>query len=486
MAQIVLVGAGGTGLSSLGFLLTKLGYNNIIGIDNTPGQISQQLESVGVHMIYGHGTYEVQHDDIIIYSDACPTAPEVLAATRLYQTQNRNSHTHVQPPYSYFAFLGEISKHFSTIAVAGTHGKSTTTALLTYTLSQIDPDFGLGILGALVPQLDNMNYWVNPQHLTDIQTIFHHIFTGDRKTRNESLRKKYRFAIEADEFNKHFLYLDVDQAIILNVELDHSDIYASEDIYMDTFIDFISRVKQNVYMLSGEKGIGEITSRCAKIPHLHDKPFLINSTGNNAISLGHLFGVHNQKNALLVQMLCTQYSLQLDAIQSSFDTFTWLRRRMEFLTTTPSWALLYTDYGHHPSELEAVYQAMRSKYPDAKLHLIFQPHQARRILQFRDVFAETVRKRDSRTLYSLYTAREDINELLHSFPSQYITADITTEQLGNTFAESCNGTYTSDFMAVTDEICRYGTGDIVCLCSAGNLDFQIRWRLAKKNNKSIL
>jgi UDP-N-acetylmuramate--alanine ligase len=480
MAHIVLIGAGWTGLSSLGFLLTQLGYTNIIGIDSTPWQISQQLETAGVHMIYGHGHYVIQADDIVIYSDACPRAPEVIAAQELYAAQDRNSRTHVQPPYSYFAFLGEISKHFTTIAVAGTHGKSTTTALLTYTLSQTDPLFWLGILGALVPQLNNTNYWIDTRHLTDIQKIFHHIFTGERKHRDESLRKKYRFAIEADEFNRHFLSLDVDHAIILNAELDHSDIYANEEIYMETFLQFISRVKQKVYMLSGEKGIEEIVARCAKKPHLYAKIFLVNSESSVDISLGHLFGVHNIKNALLAYTLCTQANITSEKILQAYTTFTWLRRRMEFLQKTPNGAFLYTDYGHHPSELAAVYQAMRGKYPNHRLHLIFQPHQARRVLQFREPFVETVRARDSRTLYSLYTARENIAELLIEFPSSHITSDATIDQIGETFANSCNALYTKDFDFIKNTINQYGPDDLICICSAWNLDFQIRWWLEEK------
>lgn len=207
--HIVLVGAGGTGLSSVGFLFTDLGYTNIIGIDSSRGQITQKLEEAGVQMYYEHGVYHVQPGDVVIYSDACPRAPEVLAAYEHHQAGIK----HAQLPYSYFSFLGEVSKYFETIAIAGTHGKSSTTALLTYTLSHIDPDFGLGILGALVPQLEGKNYWMNTQRadiVNDISCIFSYILSGKNTARDETLRKKYRFVIEADEYNRHFLLLDVD------------------------------------------------------------------------------------------------------------------------------------------------------------------------------------------------------------------------------------------------------------------------------------
>lgn len=91
---------------------------------------------------------------MVIYSDACPTAPEVQQARDIHTTGAK----HAQLPYRYFQFLGEVSKYFQTIAIAGTHGKSTTTALLTNTMKEIDASFALGILGALVPQLDQKNY----------------------------------------------------------------------------------------------------------------------------------------------------------------------------------------------------------------------------------------------------------------------------------------------------------------------------------------
>jgi UDP-N-acetylmuramate--alanine ligase len=101
-----------------------------------------------------------------------------------------------------------------------------------------------------VPQLDQKNYRANSRLLPDLKKIFAYILTGSQTGRDESLRKKYRFAIEADEFNKHFLYLDTDYAIILNAELDHSDIYENEKIYLEAFTQFINKVKKTTYALS--------------------------------------------------------------------------------------------------------------------------------------------------------------------------------------------------------------------------------------------
>ncbi len=472
--NIVLVWAGGTGLSSLGFLLSDLWYTNIIGIDNSQSQITAWLEKVGVQMIFGHGTYEVQAGDVVIYSDACPTAPEVLSAKTIHATWVKGA----QLPYSYFQFLGEISKYFETIAIAGTHGKSTTTALMTYTMSQCDPVFGLGILWALVPQLDEKNYWTNLQNPTikqDLQAIFTRILTGKIVGWDESLRKKYRFAIEADEFNKHFLYLDVDHAIILNAELDHGEIYGSKEEYLATYVQFIEKVKGNVFALTGEVGIDYLTSQCPKIQCIEKK----------SIELPYIFGDHNQKNASLILALLEKIAgTDIQNTDSTKDIttiivekmawFKWLRRRMELLKETNNGSLIYSDYGHHPTEINAVYHAMREKYPTKKLVAIFQPHQARRVLQFRDEFASTMQQFNEVMIYNIYIARETFSELIQDYTIAKDANISSVAQLWEMFATACHGTYSESFDDIITRLNTLAPDEVGCVFTAGNLDYQIR------------
>lgn len=133
----------------------------------------------------------------------------------------------------------------------------------------------------------------NPTIKQDLQAIFTRILTGKIVGWDETLRKKYRFAIEADEFNKHFLYLDVDHAIILNAELDHGEIYSSKEEYLTTYVQFIQKVKDNVFALTDEIGISDLKSQCTKIQCIEKKN----------INLPYIFGDHNQKNASLILAL---------------------------------------------------------------------------------------------------------------------------------------------------------------------------------------
>lgn len=461
--NIVLIWAWWTWISSLWFLFTQLWYKNIIWVDSTESQITKALQENGVTITLGHGIYQVQAWDLVIYSDAAPQAPEVLQARERVQQEIKWA----RPPLSYFQFLWEISKQFETISIAGTHGKSTTTAMLTYTMSQSNSKFWLWILGALVPQLNNTNYRLNPLLKEDISQIFSFILTGNYKQRDEWLRKKYRFVIEADEFNRHFLYLDTDYAIILNAELDHSDIYPNEQVYMDTFIEFTHKVKKETFVLPWEKWIEYI------IKHW---PSNITPISRESIDLPYVFGDHVQKNASLNNALLQQIWVK----NYNLWDFKWLRRRMELLKTYDNNWLLYTDYGHHPTEIKAVLDAFRERFPTKKLVAIFQPHQARRVLEFRQDFASTMQWFDEAIIYDIYTAREDLAELLQIFPTKEEYTISSVDELGTHFAKDSKAIYTKDFNTIISRIENITWDEVICIFTAGNLDFKIRNYLTGK------
>ncbi len=503
--NIVLVGAWWTGISSLGFLLSNLGYENIVCIDANSSQITQALKDSGLQVIIGHWSYEVKPWDVVIYSDACPNAPEVEQAKAIHAKDIKNA----QLPYSYFQFLWEISKFFETIAVAGTHGKSTTSALLTYTMKEVDPKFALGILWALVPQLDQKNYWarlwsknlwkenikddvyteniglqntklanVYTDEITeDIKKIFSYILFGKNIEWDESLRKKYRFVIEADEFNRHFLYLDVDYAIVLNAELDHSDIYPSEQIYLDTFVQFINKVKKETFALSGEIGMKYLKEQCPQI----------NLIEKQKIDLPYVFGDHNQKNASLILALLETISKKektefwKQEFLSAMEWFRWLWRRIELLAELRNNSLLYSDYWHHPTEIKAVYEAMRTNYPEKKLTAIFQPHQARRVLQFWEEFTNVMKQFDEVIIYDIYVARENIEILLQEYaiPDRQWTQTPSVDELWDLFAQKSNGRYSKDSQEIIDRIQNTKWNEVICLFTAWNLDYTIRNKFSK-------
>ncbi|USN56488.1 MAG: hypothetical protein H6766_05600 [Candidatus Peribacteria bacterium] len=154
--NIVIVGVGGTGLSAIAGILHDLGYQNIVGINDHESQITQTLSDKGIDIIIGHGNYEVQPDDFVIYSDiqAIYDGPEVQQSLA-YQAQE-TKHYHV--PMTYNQFIAELSKHFRTMAVTGTNGKSSTTALAITAGITGSAQCALGVVGAMLPDHDQQNY----------------------------------------------------------------------------------------------------------------------------------------------------------------------------------------------------------------------------------------------------------------------------------------------------------------------------------------
>ena len=141
---------------------------------------------------------------------------------------------------NYFSFLGEISKYFVTWGITGTNGKSSTTAMAVTAANTHLPSFGLGLLGALVPDLGNKSYAINQEYKTAIHEIFEYILTGKGRV-NPDYIKKYCFIVEACEYRRHFLALDTWLVSISSLELDHTDFFADWESYRDAFVHFVDR-----------------------------------------------------------------------------------------------------------------------------------------------------------------------------------------------------------------------------------------------------
>lgn len=514
--NIVFVGAGGTGVSSLVLLFHTLGMNNIIAIDSTAGELTKKLEKAGIRVIIGHNQYTVQDQDIIIYSDAADKSPEVLAAHKKTLKNPRK----VLPPLSLFQFLGEISKYMQTISVAGTHGKSTTTALTATTLAKHHSQFGLGIVGAPVKQRWHHNFIINDKYKWDIKAIIEYILFPKSPTISHII-KKYLFVVEADEYNHHFLHLDSDYSIITNIELDHADVYHTFKNYLQTFEKFAHKVRQNIFILASSPGIAQFLS--SKAWNLES----IIWVDEMSFNFTYLLGTHNHINASLA-FACSQYLIQKyhhskditalwtqwmgnnksypesphDIIET-ISNFQGLRRRGELLWYNTYHIPIITDYGHHPTELKSTLQALHKKYPQQKITCIFQPHQARRVMEFRKPFTDTLQTCDNLIIYDIYAARENFWDLKGQFPTTHQTSSNITsnknninsqntspektqtptqidfsslnsfDDLGELFAQSSWWMYTTNFYDIQNTLDNTTEG-VIIIFTAGNLDWEVR------------
>lgn len=433
-------------MSGIAGMFLDCGYTNIIWVDTAVSQLTQNLEKRWIPITYGHGKITIHPGDAVIYSAAAVDSPEVKQAKEIASSYSKGMLV-----ANYFEFLGEISKYFVSIGIAGTNGKSSTTALMIHAASKSLPDCAGWILGALVPSLWNQSYYINPTHKSFIANVLHHICTG--KWLDTTQLKKYLFIIEACEYRRHFLHLDLDYTIITNIELDHTDYYKDEADYIDAFTSLIDRTKRKVFVAD------DITVRS------DDKVQKIKTQSQN---ISHLSN-HNDTNGSLVQACLETVKPNTIDRKTARSNFAGLRRRMEYLgevNTNP----IYTDYAHMASSIDAIYQLMRFKHPDKKLVCIFQPHQAQRVLQDRDHFTSVMKQFDQAYIYDMYTARENLEELTQKFSKK---ANNVTE-LWQLFAAQCNAPYYTSIKQLQSIITTTAQDSIIILCTAGDADFQLR------------
>lgn len=285
--KIVLVGAGGSGISNIAHLLYDLGYANLLAIDSAESQQTQALAKKGIPLIIGHGQYQIQPDDLVIYSEATVNSPEIQSAFELKLTQQQPLKI-----WNYFQFLGEISKYFRTVGFAGTNGKSSSTALAIYTARQLIPELGLGIIGALVPDFDNKSYYFNQEKKSEFRQLFDAIFSG-KKIPYELIKKRY-FFIEACEYKRHFLNLDLEYLLVTNIELDHTDYFTDSADYTSAYVQMLQKTHEKALILPNlnEEKI-QTDPKTTVIPISHWK-------------LDHIRGPHTDQNASLVAGLLQQ------------------------------------------------------------------------------------------------------------------------------------------------------------------------------------
>ncbi len=452
-------------MSWIAGILHDLWYTNIVCIDANQSELTDKLKAKWLPVIIGHGKHKIQLWDIVIYSEATAESEEVLEARKIMKANKK-----VMVILNYFQFLGEISKYFTTVGFTGTNGKSSSTALAIHTAKKLVPDFGLGILWALVQWFDTQSYVINNKHKNEIKTIFDYILTGKQSSEIfwNDLIKSLFFFVEACEYKRHFLYLDIDYAIITSLELDHTDYYQDMKDYLSAFETFISKVKYKVF-------IPKWLSLLDKKKQSNQK---IQEVSTKKIAFTHIRGKHNDVNGSLVTDLISTISKQTKTkIHEIMKGFGGLRRRMEYLGKNAQGAKIFTDYGHMASSIEFGYLALHQKFPNKKIFGIFQPHQINRIVTWRNDFIHATKLYDKITIYDIYAARENLEELTKKIPA---LKNITTlKSLGNKFAKACGWLYRDDFATITKDIESTTKDTIIVIYSAGDIDYTLRNYLGK-------
>ena len=379
--NVYFIGIGGIGMSALARYFQNIG-KNVSGYDKTPTTLTDELIAGGMNIHFEDNIglipeeYYVENT-LVIITPAVPISHSEwnYFLEREYVVKKRAE------------VLGLITKDTFCFAVAGTHGKTTTSSILGHILYESGADV-TAFLGGIVE-----NYNSN--------------LIGNGKTVT---------VVEADEFDRSFLHLHPNIACVTSMDADHLDIYGDSDAIEATFREFADKVEDKTKMfvpkglpLEGlTTGINEEATFKAQNIRIENGYYVFDvqtpSETIKDIQFG-LPGRHNLMNALMALAMAKTYGSPTESIAKALASFKGVQRRFSYQIKTKD--LVYIDdYAHHPAEINAVHQAVSELYPNQKVLAIFQPHLFSRTKDFADDFAKSLSQFDEIILLDIYPARE--------------------------------------------------------------------------------
>ena len=394
--KIHFMGIGGISMSGLAEILLDRGFT-ICGSDRAPSAITKHLEARGVHIAYGQCAQNITDDiDAVVYTAAIhPDNPEFAEAVRKGI-----------PMLDRAELLGQMMSHYkNSVAVAGTHGKTTTTSMLTHIFLQAKTDPTISVGGIL-------------------KAIHGNIRIG----RSEN------FITEACEYTNSFLKFNPKIEVILNIEEDHLDFFKDIDDIRHSFKAFAEKLPDDgTLIINGEiDNINEITEnlKCRVITYgledcfeYHAKNITFNELGAGRFDLYHndsfidhielsVTGLHNVSNALSAVATAEALQLPFEAVKSGLKAFDGTDRRFEYKGEFNGVTVI-DDYAHHPTEIAATLTAAKN-YPHKDIWCVFQPHTYTRTKALLHEFAEALSLADKVVLADIFAARENDPGDIHS------------------------------------------------------------------------
>ncbi|RPD91674.1 UDP-N-acetylmuramate--L-alanine ligase [Aureibaculum marinum] len=378
--NIYFIGIGGIGMSALARYF-KANNFFVSGYDKTPSLVTNGLEELGVAIHFNDEVEAIpeqifdKEKTLIVYTPAIPKGHTE------YNYFKDNGYT----IYKRSEVLGAITKNTFCFAVAGTHGKTTTSTILGHILHEANLN-ATSFLGGIA-----VNYNSNL------------ILGGDKIS-----------VVEADEFDRSFLRLSPNVACITSMDADHLDIYGEAEALTESFKDFASLVSDKLFVKKGlpikgiTYGIEEGADYDAKNIRVENGSYVFDIQTpfefykNIEINIP---GRHNVLNTVVALAMANSYGVSLTTIAKALKSFKGIHRRFNYKIKTEHLVLI-DDYAHHPTEINAVADAVKELFPSDKVLAIFQPHLFSRTRDFSDNFAKSLSKFDELILLDIYPARE--------------------------------------------------------------------------------
>ncbi|MFC4263432.1 UDP-N-acetylmuramate--L-alanine ligase [Ferruginibacter yonginensis] len=402
ISSIYFAGIGGIGMSALARYFNQKGIK-VSGYDKTPTPLTDLLVSEGIHIHFIDDVNLIDKNvDVVVYTPAIPANHTEL---NFYKNNN-------YPLLKRSDVLGLLTKDTFNICVAGTHGKTTTSAMIAHILK--DSGFGCNaFLGGIAANY-NTNFWGGDSNVT---------------------------VVEADEYDRSFLKLFADIAIITAMDADHLDIYGTEENMQNAFISFVNQIKANGTLIIKDnlQRIDEFKATTTLTYTAFNEKASVHVSNLKVVNGSYLFdvvindyiikdvllnmgGKHNIENVTAAITVAFLLKVDEQKIKSAVANFKGVKRRFEYIIKSDD-VVMIDDYAHHPEELRALINGAKELYPNKKCTVVFQPHLFSRTNDLAEGFAEVLSMADETILLPIYPARE--------LPMPGVTSELILNKMTN-------------------------------------------------------
>jgi len=370
--NIYILGVGGSGMSSIAKFLKQKG-DNVIGYDQRKSYVTNLLNQDGIKVVHTLDEITYKPDNVYIYSSAIPIESERFEA--FYDKENVLS----RPEY-----LKILSEHHKIIGITGTHGKTSTTALLSH-----------------IFHFNNLNVSYLYGGITTFNGIGGHYGDTDQP-----------LILETDEAFNTFEKIKISDLLVLNVDSDHLDYFKNLQNYKDAFYKVMKNVTDNLVVNNDDQNIKSMKELKNPISYGTDisADFRVQSPGNfiyenNKYEIkSDIIGDHFKSNMLGAIILALLNGIEIKDSLNAIESFGGVKRRIELIGITNG-VSIYDDYGHHPTEMEATITALKQQ-SENKLYVVFQPHRYTRTKEYFNLFKDSLELADYAIVTDIYPAGE--------------------------------------------------------------------------------
>lgn len=439
IGKIYFIGIGGIGMSALARYFAFHG-KKVSGYDRTETPLTKQLESEGIKVVHQDDESLAPEDaQMVVYTPAIPAEHPQL---KYYLNNN-------YPVLKRSEVLGMITQSSFNICVAGTHGKTTISTMIAHILR--DTGYGCNAFLGGISANYNSNFWSSERNMC---------------------------VIEADEYDRSFLKLSPNMAIISAMDADHLDIYGTEKAMQDSFIEFSGKIKSDglLFMKEGLARMDEFRAP-KKITYSLKKNADIKADNIRVVNGFYIFdvklkneliedvalnmgGLHNVENASVAIGVARQLNIDTEAIKLAVEDFKGVKRRFEYIIKRKQLVFI-DDYAHHPEELGTLIKSAMHLFPDKRCTVIFQPHLFTRTRDLAKEFAATLDQAQEVIVLPIYPARE--------LPLPGVTSETITDKMKNEHTRILDKKMTINYLkelAIKGEL----SNRLIITAGAGDID----------------